>query len=316
MGSGQRTRARRRLRFLSLSVALHAAGAVLLWTAVEKRSSRVSDDVFELELEEHAAPTAARPANATPPAGAHDREKRPRGASKRAREERLRAFLPSALDSRADFTREDDASLLSARVTISKNFADDWAYVSDPMNEPTMAAGLVAPSRALWRLIDDELREDPLLSEYNHTGFVYVRFALDRAGRLRESSLSVRAQDPILKVRSMKALRRGVATFANTGLLREKDETWFAARFSWIERSACHRQSRWNGHFLGFCRHAVDRTRDHSTVSRAGRVTGMALKHGPFGFAEAYDQYKKENWRHDSKFDPFESERRDPDYDL
>lgn len=158
-----------------------------------------------------------------------------------------------------------------------------------------------------------------MLSEYNHTGYVYFRFALQPDGQLRESSLGVQAEDAILKVRSIKALRAGIRKLQARGIRPEEDELWIGTRFSWIRRQDCWRQSKINGAFLSFCRHAVDARRDHSTAGRATRLANIALNPlgpGPFGFMEAYDNYQKENWRHDSDFDPFEKERRDPDFNL
>lgn len=182
------------------------------------------------------------------------------------------------------------------------------------MNPSPIDSGDRAVSLSLWAAINRELKDDPLLSEYNQTGEIFISFALTKDGDLRPSSLRVNAPNPILKVRSMRALRRGIKNLSKHAPEISKEEIWFSARFRFVDRHFCRSTKRVNGHFLSFCRHAVASRPDFSRGGRVARLAVMVTQ--PADVLEEYKKYKEQNWRYDSGFDPFESERRDPDYHL
>lgn len=205
-------------------------------------------------------------------------------------------------------------SLPTVTPPSAQNFANSWSYLPDPMDFSSGSRKEQDFYSKLWAAVDNNLKEDPLLSEYNHTGVIFVFFELTASGNFIPQNLKVSAEDAILKVRSMRAIRQGLKNLHPADLPQKTVPC--NMRFSWIDRTACHRQGKINKEFLSFCRHAVNNTRDHSTIGRAAALAGTFIKNGPFGFAENYQQYKQENWRHDSRFDPFESEKNDPDFQL
>jgi hypothetical protein len=62
----------------------------------------------------------------------------------------------------------------------------------------------------LWGQIDQAIEENPFLSEYNHTGHVFLRFEIDESGHLAPRSLVAKAADRVLKVIAARAVRKAI----------------------------------------------------------------------------------------------------------
>lgn len=224
----------------------------------------------------------------------------------------LEKFLPPPLGWRAENPLGKTAP--STEELQAKEFA--WkqtnSYYSDLLSDSAgMDKQQIQFVGSLWKEINDSIVESPYLSEYGHVGKVFLRFEVDKNGELLEGSLRASADDHILKVFAARAVRKAI---------KEKryvfpiEKMIVNTQFSWAGYEDCRSQRGIHQNFLSFCKYGEDKRKTFSNSEKMATYL-KALSFG-FGAAEAIKEYKKEEFRRNVNFDPFEEIRRDPDYNL
>lgn len=308
----------RNAAFWFLSILLHATliAALLLATTLVTTPPK-HRDLVDLSLDE--PPPGASPSALAEAAGPR-RSTAPTGRP--AKTKNLARFFPSETETWRNFERQQQTEpVFNDEVEIRQAWTDAWSYSPDPSYHSKFSARdhrREAFYAEAARRIEDHLEDRGLLAEYNHSGIVYLKFALRPDGSVDGSTLSAAAADPVVKVLSARAVRRGLAdAFPLKLRLDDKKEIWMTARFHWTPPSGCRELAPRAGPFLTFCRSSGEARPDFSTAGRlAARAKILASATGPFGWAEEFDKQRKMEWRHDTQFDPFERELRDPDADL
>jgi hypothetical protein len=165
---------------------------------------------------------------------------------------------------------------------------------------------------ALWRMIDQYIVENPFLSGYNHSGKAFFRFEVDESGRLL--SLQAAAADRVLKVIAARAIRRAIQN--DTGDLRFPTEPMVIhARFSWTNYQACDGLRGHRNRYLSFCHYAEYKRKSFSAGEKAATWAGAIYNHGPWAYEEI-KKYKREEFRRNTQYNPFEEYERDRDWNL
>lgn len=162
----------------------------------------------------------------------------------------------------------------------------------------------------LWTRIDNSIIESKYLAEYGHAGHVYFQFEVSKEGKLIDETIKVSADDAILKVLAVRSIKKSIDSLENK---LEKSIT-VNAKFSWTDDSGCNKNIRTHKNFLSFCRLSNAKRKSFDTAEKAKVYLG-ALTYG-FSAAEEIKKYRQEEKRRETKFDPFEELRRDPDYFL
>lgn len=209
-------------------------------------------------------------------------------------------------------------SSLGSQTTGSDQAADDWtsswSYNQDGWSD---YEGLnqhdIRFLSSLWNEIDKSIVNNPFLSEYGHIGKVYLKFEVDLDGQLIESSFKAHAEDNVLKVLAARAVRK-VLKNETQELVFPKKKVLVQARFSWADYQACQQLRGTHKFFLSFCKYAEDKRKTFSTGEKIGTYLS-AIPYGP-GALEEIEKYNKEENRRNTQFDPFQSLRRDPDWNL
>lgn len=305
---------------LLASVLFHGLLAAMFWRAPQNDAPAESVPV-DLRWEEN---SGGSPSTATAAESSVSPPKRGAAPPRGGRAGGLGRFLPSQEQRWENYFERDDAvepgDAFNESLEIAKVWTDPWSYSPDPSYHGRFAHD---PRRekfyaAIAERIDSHLVDHPQLGEYNHEGIVYLKFALRPDGRLVADSLSALAPDGVLKVRSARALRRGLDEALEQKLrLDGNDVLWISARFYWHPRKECRDLDGRAGPFLTFCRNSRRENNDFSTTGRTlSRAKIFVSPVGPFGWAEALKEQRQKEWRHDTGFDPFESDRHDPDYNL
>ncbi len=221
----------------------------------------------------------------------------------------LQKFKFSAKDTIAENSSQNgEGRVKSAEWLLPESFAT---------NELTDFAGRsmgeVKFLKSLWREIDKSIIDSDFLSEFGHTGKVVLAFEVTSAGELVENSLKAQAQNGILKVFAAKAVRKAV-TAQNRDLVFPAQKSLIYAQFKWTSFEACEKQKGVHQNYLSFCKKAVSSNRDFSATERT--MTYLSSLQYGFGALEKIKKYQREEFRRNTKFDPFEALRRDPDYYL
>jgi len=167
---------------------------------------------------------------------------------------------------------------------------------------------------SVWRMVDQEIWDTPFLSEYNHSGHVFLRFEVDDDGHFESRSMTASGLDRVLKVIAARAVRKAMKN-ENGDILFPHKKTIINARFSWTGYEACDQLRAIRNNFLSFCHYAENKSKSFSTGERAANTAGAIWNHGPWA-VEDIKEYNREERRRNSGFDPFESLKRDPDWNL
>lgn len=176
-----------------------------------------------------------------------------------------------------------------------------------------MDMGKIKFIKNLYHLIDNSIVDSPYISEYGHTGSVFLHFDVNADGTFVESSLSANADDGVLKVIAARAVRKAFNA-EKEKLVTPNGKISIQARFSWSDNQACNNLKGTHQNYLSFCRFAKFQRKDFSKSEKT--LTFLkSLAYGP-GMVEEIEKYNKEERRRKSGFDPFEDLRRDPDYNL
>lgn len=165
----------------------------------------------------------------------------------------------------------------------------------------------------LWKEIDKSIWDSELLSEFNHTGQIFLNFKIDVNNNLIESSLRACGEDRILKVIATRALRKALAD-KNQWLINPEPNTEVFARFNWSNYTKCAELHGRQKNYLSFCHYAENKRKTFSAAEKATTYL-ESLNYG-FGALEEIENYHKAEKRRRDRFDPFEDFERDPDANL
>ena len=164
---------------------------------------------------------------------------------------------------------------------------------------------------SLWNEVDKAIVNSPYLSEYGHTGKVFLKFEVTPDGKIADSTLRVDAQDPVLKVIALRAVRKALRNDKRELRLPPKNMK-LTAQFAWANYDTCRRSKGTYRNSLSFCSYAENNLRNFTKKEKALTYLN-ALAYG-FGALEEIEKYNREEMHSQNKFDPFEEYRRDPDW--
>jgi hypothetical protein len=166
--------------------------------------------------------------------------------------------------------------------------------------------------QSLWGQIDHSIETSPYLSEYGHFGKVYLSFEINELGELVEHSFQVKAEDRVLKVIAARSIRKALNNRFNKVLPEKRIR--INTQFAWLDCQACQSLRGIEKNNLSFCHYAEDKRKNFSAGEKTATYLG-ALKYG-FGAIDEIRNYQHEEMRRNTQFDPFESYKRDPDWNL
>ena len=171
--------------------------------------------------------------------------------------------------------------------------------------------------RAVYEKIDSHLLFDSILAQYNHFGTVYVQFALSAKGELLEQDLRVKAEDRILKVHVMRALRKAVTR----GLVAEQNNPTgrsilFQSKFDFLQDSPqinFAKQKAFGRPVFIFKRATTEKPISNDL---GDHLMNGGIDYDVFAAAERWQKYNHKKMQRETGFDPFQSYKEDPDYNL
>ncbi|MNK19554.1 hypothetical protein D3C87_377760 [compost metagenome] len=171
--------------------------------------------------------------------------------------------------------------------------------------------------RQVFTKIDENLMFDSLLAQYNHFGSVHLRFAVDPHGYLIEKSLRARAEDPILKVHVVRALRLALnEEFPSSKWAVAGKNITFEAKFDFLQMSSFINHEKQKGFVkpqLQFQRATTEKPIPN-TLSE--QLTSGGIDYDLFAAAERWQKYNKKKKLANYQFDPFAHYKKDPAYNL
>lgn len=168
----------------------------------------------------------------------------------------------------------------------------------------------------LHQKIDHEIVFDSVLAQWNHFGTVFVEFWIDGQGLLMKDKIRVQADDPILKVHSMRALRRAlVKPFeeikqSQTGSLKVR------AKFIYIYGDPdlnFEKQRTFSKKALIFQRATLEKPIPSNLTDH---LASGGISYDPFLMYERWTKYNHKKSQLYTEFDPFKGYREDPDFNL
>lgn len=167
--------------------------------------------------------------------------------------------------------------------------------------------------KTVWTEINDFIPEHPFLTEYGIIGTVSLSFEVDENGFLIPDSLSAQTDQQILKVLAARSVRKSLKA-DNLDLVQPDKKTKLFARFEWTDQISCDQHQGINKNYLGFCRKSKGQRKTFTKTEKAAAYLS-ALQYGPEMF-DVIKKYNQQENRKDTKFDPFEEIKRDPDWNL
>lgn len=198
----------------------------------------------------------------------------------------------------------------------SSGFTDASQYLHETHNL-FAASDNTQFHQALYSRIDSFVLFDSLLAQYSHFGVVFVEFQVEPTGVLLGTSLRTSAEDPILKVHALRALRKALSNPLLAELRsHELKPLTFKAKFEFLSGSReinFEKQKAFNHQTFVFSR-ATSEKPQSTDLSEHLLNGGVGLD--PFAVADAWEKYNKHEYRQNTQVDPFESYRRDSDYNL
>ena len=164
---------------------------------------------------------------------------------------------------------------------------------------------------SLWNEVDKAIVNSPYLSEYGHTGKVYLKFEVTPEGKIADSTLRVDAKDGVLKVIALRALRKALRN-ENKELRLPNQNIKLTAQFNWENYEICQRLKGTYRNSLNFCSYAENKLKNFTKKEKA--MTYLSSLAYGFGALDEIEKYNREEMHSQNKFDPFEEYRRDPDW--
>jgi hypothetical protein len=289
-------------RFFGFSILLHA---LVFWGFWHWTPPRPAIDLIDLEFQ-----------NSTPGAGS-DHQSHP--APSRTAADRNSRSVPSSFSKIdlglsttqaivSDFSRQEAEGSHQASREIDEGREENPLDPYDGMEMPEIRF-----VTSLYREIDKSIINSPFLSEYGHTGKVYLNFEVDPTGSLIESSLRAQADDPVLKVIASRAIRKALAN-QNGELALPRKKMSILTQFTWSDYQTCNHLRGGRKNQMSFCNYAEDKRKNFSTGERTATYLG-ALRYG-FDAIDEIKKYRREEMHRKTQFNPFEEYERDPDWNL
>lgn len=169
--------------------------------------------------------------------------------------------------------------------------------------------------REVFQRIDSQLIFDSILAQYNHFGTVMLQFEVNRQGYLLGDSLRAEAEDSILKVHVVRALRKALAEeFPQTKW--SEGTTVFQAKFDFMlgsESMNSQKQKEFAKPVLVFRRATLEKP---TANTLSDHLLNGGISYDAFAMAEKWEKYNKKKRLAAGEFDPFAHYRNDPAYRL
>lgn len=169
----------------------------------------------------------------------------------------------------------------------------------------------------VYRRIDTNLVFDSLLAQYNHFGRVYVQFELNDDGLFSFNNLKAEADDPILKVHVLRAIKNSLSSpFESTKRPKYIRIPTFKAEFNFKNGSShvnTQKQNTFGMPVFVFNRATLEKPIHKKLVSY---ILEDGVFENPFLISERIEKYNKKKYLEAVQFDPFINYRKDPFYTL
>lgn len=166
------------------------------------------------------------------------------------------------------------------------------------------------------RVIDSELMFAPILARYNHFGSVFLEFAVNKKGFLLEKTLRASADDAILKVHVVRALRVALdGDFEPTKWSVLEKPVVFRAKFDFTHESSAvnrEKQKAFSEPVLVFRRATA--AQDVATYTTQDQYIGLFMDYERIG--EKLKNRRNSKNLKAGQYDPFAGYREDPAYNL
>jgi len=293
--------------FLFASISIHALG-ILAFSMIPKPIS--PNETIALDVIQLAKPSDAK----TRKSPGSEKKTAP---AKHPSLHQLLGYDSYLKKSQATVTKEGkaifDAPIESDRLTDPRTYSDGFSdFLGGDESWPFY--------QHVFERIDQQLKFDSLLAEYNHFGVVFLEFVVDVNGELRQDSIRAAAEDAILKVHALRAMRAGLKKpFTLTKRLDSaKGPIRFQAKFEFLNESPSLnrlKQVNFTKPVLTFRRATLESSTQRSVGEQVLESAKLAAQN-PFAIGESWQQYNKRKRLDAQEFDPFSNYRRDPDYDL
>ena len=171
--------------------------------------------------------------------------------------------------------------------------------------------------REIYRRIDANLTFDSILAQYNHFGRVYVQFKVNENGLLDLENLRTDAEDAILKVHVLRAIRKSlIRPLENIDRDKLFEVKFFQAEFNFRygdHNENFHKQNNFGRPVFVFNRSTGEKPVPKELLDQllSGGVTpNISLMY------ERWQKYNKKKHLEAIQFDPFENYKRDAFYQL
>lgn len=169
----------------------------------------------------------------------------------------------------------------------------------------------------VYTRIDSHLMFDSLLAQYGHFGSVFIEFTVSDRGYLLDEGLRVGADDAILKVHVMRALRAALKKeFDPADWSADGQKVRFQARFKFIQEprhTNFVKQKTFGKPALSFVRATLEKP---IPTNLKEHLMNGGVGIDPFAVTERWQKYNKRKSLKAGKFDPFANYKKDPDYFL
>lgn len=209
----------------------------------------------------------------------------------------------------------NDLELFSRAETVFIGESKDWRFLS-----------------YLHSRIDTHLLFDTILARWNHFGTVIVDFEVERSGILINKDIRVQAEDRILKVHVMRALRKALARRLPESVhLKSASSLRVRAKFEFLQGSSelnTKKQNTFTMPVLVFRRGTMDAPMPNNVGDfvatqlgiQAPKIVGDKLQFtilaDPIEIIDRIKEYKRKKAQVEVGFDPFAEYLRDPDSNL
>ncbi len=207
-----------------------------------------------------------------------------------------------------------DSSGKSTHSSYNGNseWKESYFYLGDGMTDYNdISTPNVQFLQSFWQQVEINIENNPFLSEYGHVGTVFFQFNLNEKGELINETLKVSSMDSVLKVIAIRAIRK--ALLEQKFSLPEKQVT-LGMKFTWDSYETCPTLKGIHSYYLSFCHYAEYKMNRFTGTEKAQKYMS-SLAYG-FGAIDEIKKYNQEEYRRNTRFDPFEKYKNDPDWYL
>lgn len=300
---------------IAISLVLHAAVLAPL----------LLSDSPVLPREEDKVPTVVELLESFPsqPAtlGADRQHKQAHGRANSSRASKTAATLPGLQELKSDFKFGRFAPNARKAQAGDESLVTDGQAFDDPrsyrLSSETYVEGMNNHGflEAVFNRVNGFVIFDSLLAQYGHFGTVYAEFILDHRGILRAESVRAHADDGILRVHSLRALRFSLsAPLAQSYWLSEGKTMRMRIRFQYLQGGSTLFDE--NPEKVAGLAVTIRRRTGERPVARSlgQQLLGGGIQVDPFAMYEKWEKYLKARERQRFATDPFADYRVDPDF--